>query len=277
MQPDEISPMDSSRKHRLQRHFPWLTRRRFLSSLFLGIPAMGIGNALGIEPKWVSIRNFKRPISGFASTTRFVHLTDIHFKGDEKFFESIVEKVNRLNPEFICFTGDLIEEKEHEEKALEIIREFKAPVYGIPGNHDYWAGADFDRFKNGLQATGGDWLMDESVDLKSSNTQLIGATCQKPMKPNLQKDRKSILLIHYPEWADRFAPKKFDLILAGHSHGGQVRLPGIGSLIVPYGTGAYDLGFFQTKGGPLYVSSGIGWFYLPIRFLCRPEIVVFEI
>ena len=70
---------------------------------------------------------------------------------------------------------------------------------------------------------------------------------------------------------------KFDAILAGHSHGGQVRIPFYGAMIVPYNTGKYELGLFNTKSGPLYVSSGVGWFYLNMRFNCRPEIVVFEI
>jgi len=69
---------------------------------------------------------------------------------------------------------------------------------------------------------------------------------------------------------------KLDLILAGHSHGGQVRLPFYGPLILPFGVGAYDLGLFQTSAGPLYVNAGIGYFYANVRFNCRPEITVFE-
>jgi hypothetical protein len=87
---------------------------------------------------------------------------------------------------------------------------------------------------------------------------------------------KNILLIHYPAWAKEFK-EKFDLILAGHSHGGQVRLPFYGALIVPFSVDEYDLGLFQTKAGPLYVNAGIGWFPYPIRFNCRPEITVVEI
>ena len=66
-------------------------------------------------------------------------------------------------------------------------------------------------------------------------------------------------------------------MLAGHSHGGQVRIPFYGSVIVPFLVDEYDLGLFQTKAGPLYVNAGIGWFSCPIRFNCRPEITVVEI
>ena len=68
-----------------------------------------------------------------------------------------------------------------------------------------------------------------------------------------------------------------DLILAGHSHGGQVRIPFYGPILLPYGVGRYDLGMFRTGCGPLYVNPGIGWFPVPIRFNCQPEITVFEI
>ena len=65
--------------------------------------------------------------------------------------------------------------------------------------------------------------------------------------------------------------------LAGHSHGGQVRIPFYGPLMLPFGLNQYDLGLFQTPSGPLYVNAGIGYFHLNVRFNCRPEITVFEI
>lgn len=84
-------------------------------------------------------------------------------------------------------------------------------------------------------------------------------------------------MIHYPLWIEKLGHDTFDVALAGHSHGGQVRLPFIGPLILPFGVGRYDLGLFRTSSGPLYVGSGLGWFYLNVRFRCRPEITVVEI
>ena len=71
--------------------------------------------------------------------------------------------------------------------------------------------------------------------------------------------------------------QKFDLMLAGHSHGGQVRIPLYGPIFVPFGVDEYVKGSFSTESGPLYVHPGIGWFPWPIRFNCRSEITVFEI
>ena len=95
--------------------------------------------------------------------------------------------------------------------------------------------------------------------------------------PSVADGTKNIVLMHYPAWARLFTDQKFDLLLAGHSHGGQVRIPFYGPIMVPFGVDEYDLGLFQTKAGPLYVSSGIGWYPIPVRFNCRPEITVIEI
>ena len=88
--------------------------------------------------------------------------------------------------------------------------------------------------------------------------------------------RRRLLLVHYPLFAERLGGEQFDLILAGHSHGGQVRLPWFGALVVPYDVGRYDLGPFDTPGGPLYVTSGIGTSVFPLRLGSRPEITVVD-
>jgi len=108
---------------------------------------------------------------------------------------------------------------------------------------------------------------------------LLGASCRTAnLLPNVPgPDTKNILMVHYPAWAKLLGDRKFDLILAGHSHGGQVRIPFYGPIMLPFGVGEYDLGLFHTPCGPLYVGAGLGWFPVPIRFNCRPEIAVIEI
>jgi predicted MPP superfamily phosphohydrolase len=172
-------------------------------------------------------------------------------------------RINSLKPEFVCFTGDLIEESQHLPETLEFLPQIQAPLYGVPGNHDYWSGADFEEVAKGFEKTGGAWLMDRS-------------SCEKgkilPPTPGV----KNVLLAHYPCWCEKVAPHRFDLMLAGHSHGGQVRLPFYGALVVPFGVDSYELGGFDTPAGPLYVGAGIGTFYLDVRFNCRPEITLIE-
>lgn len=252
-----------------------INRRRFFAGLILSSPLLAFSDAKWVEPGWVKTRKIK--LTTGKPNHRFVHITDIHHKGDRAYLESIVKTINALSPEFVCFTGDLIEEANYLAEALEIIRKIKAPVYGIPGNHDYWSKAPFDGFVKSFAGTGGGWLMDEQRVTADGKFTILGATCLSSRQPPISGNAstRNIFLMHYPAWVRKVG--KFDLLLAGHSHGGQVRLPLYGPLIVPFGVDEFDLGMFQTASGPLYVNPGIGWFPVPIRFNCRPEITVFEV
>ena len=235
-----------------------------------------MADAKWLEPQWVKVRRIR--LGSERPRHRFVHVTDIHHKGDRAYLASVVRKINALSPELVCFTGDLIEMPRDLPEALELLRGIKSPVYGVPGNHDYWSRASFAEFAKGFAATGGGWLMDEERVSSDGKLCLVGATCrtakQKPLSG--QATTRNIFLMHYPAWVKRLGAQKYDLILAGHSHGGQVRLPFYGPVYLPWGVDEYDLGMFQTASGPLYVGAGIGWFPVPIRFNCRPEITVFE-
>jgi predicted MPP superfamily phosphohydrolase len=86
-----------------------------------------------------------------------------------------------------------------------------------------------------------------------------------------------LLLCHYPKVADARHQTNYDLILAGHSHGGQIRVPFFGAPVVPFGVGNYVRGLHQTGAGPLYVNVGVGTFLIPVRFCCRPEITLIQL
>ena len=88
---------------------------------------------------------------------------------------------------------------------------------------------------------------------------------------------KRILLEHHPSVIEQLHDEHFDLILAGHTHGGQVRIPFMHQIFPDFDLGRYDKGLFQTPCGPLYVNPGIGTFHIKARFLCRPEITVIEL
>jgi predicted MPP superfamily phosphohydrolase len=256
--------------------FNKVNRRRFLASAILASPFLLGADAKWVEPTWIKTRRVR--LSRGKPAHRVVHCTDIHHKGDRAYLETMVKKINAQSPEFVCFTGDLIEETKYLPEALEIISRIKSPVYGVPGNHDFWSKASFGDIGRVFSATGGAWLMDQTVTTPDGKFSFIGATCffsrHGPLDP--VPNTKSIYLMHYPAWVKKVTGK-YDLLLAGHSHGGQVRLPFFGPVHVPWGVDEYDMGMFQTVAGPLYVNPGIGWFPVPIRFNCRPEITVFEI
>lgn len=250
-------------------------RRRFITLGLIGLPVAVIADGGWIEPGWLKVNRLR--LATGAPTARFIHFTDIHHKGDREWLASVVARINSLKPDFVCFTGDLIEEKQHVAEALAELQKIDTPLFGVPGNHDYWSKADFAPFKKTFAATGGAWLMDEVMSAPGGRVLIHGLTCEhafvSPPKPGV----KNILLAHYPLWWKKVEPHRYDLILAGHSHGGQVRIPFYGPISIPYGCGEFDLGHFETPAGPLYVGSGIGWFFMNVRFRCRPEITLVEI
>ena len=254
-----------------------VSRRRFIVAALTLSPCAVVADAVWLEPTWLKVKRLH--LTKDKPAHRFVHFTDVYHKGDRGYLQSVVNQINALAPDFVCFTGDLIEEQRFLTEALEILSGIKAPMFGVPGNHDYWSKASFTPIEKCFSATGGAWLRDEARLIFDGKINIIGATCShanQALSP-LNSAAKNILLIHYPAWAKKLGDQKFDLLLAGHSHGGQVRIPFYGPIFVPFAVDEYDMGLFQTKAGPLYVNPGIGWFPVPIRFRCRPEITVIEI
>jgi len=252
------------------------SRRKLLLASLLLAPLVATAEAAWIEPNWIRTRRIR--LGPGPARKRLVHFTDIHYKGERAGLESVVRKINALSPDLVCFTGDLIEEEKHLAEALEILGGIKSPLYGIPGNHDYWSNVPFDGIARCFERTGGAWLLDQKCVTPDGQLTLAGSGGRVFRPPDLTKAQgtRTIWLVHYPAWVDKLPSVKVDLILAGHSHGGQVRLPFFGPLIVPFDVTPYDMGLYQTRAGPLYVNPGIGWFPLPLRFNCRPELTVFE-
>ncbi len=259
-------------------NFPKLNRRRFFKTAALMAPLALVADAKWIEPTRVKLCRVN--LAKGKPSHRFVHFTDLHHKGDRKYLESVVATINSQSPDFVCFTGDLIEDGKFLDETLEILAGVKTPMYGIPGNHDYWSKASFEPIKKCFAATGGAWLVDEQIEIASGKINLLGQAQIGPRHPVpiAKPGMMNILLMHYPAWVKNLGGAKYDLILAGHSHGGQVRIPFYGPVLVPFGVDEFDLGLFQTASGPLYVNPGIGYIYdYKFRFNCRPEITVIEL
>lgn len=262
-----------------------------------------------IEPHWIKV---DRISLGERPTVRVVHISDIHFKGDSAYLQRMVEKVNQLTPDIVCFTGDIVEDTRYLGEALDALGKIKVPLYGVPGNHEYWCRASFGQIGECFRKTGGDWLVDRSTVACGGKLLIVGKSgawiniqrdasefampgqktewkgsppahvaastteLDDGRTPPLNPGAKRILLAHYPASVNSIRGESYDLILAGHAHGGQVRFPLFGALLVPFGVNGYQMGMYMTAAGRLHVSSGLGTFYLPVRFFCRPEITMIE-
>lgn len=283
-----------------------ITRRQMLGLAGGAVVVSPALDGFWLEPEWlrvVRLRLSEQP------QVRLVHVTDLHYKGEERYLARVVDRINALSPDFVCFTGDIVEDASRLDAALEALSRVSCPLYGVPGNHDYGSGASFARIQACFEATGGAWLEDRSVVSCKRGVEITGRTALGSFLEHIYPGRrfpesprqhsgvparayrkggctpglgqahteKRILLVHYPAFVDQEKIGAFDLVLAGHSHGGQVRLPGIGSLILPHGVGRYDRGLFQTRAGPLYVNPGIGTWLIRVRFGCRPELTVIEL
>lgn len=125
---------------------------------------LGDGRALR-QPTSLRVKKLSLPKAG---NCHFVHFTDFHHKGNVAYAAEMVPTINDLARSFVCFTGDLVEDKRYAAEALSFIRQIQAPVYGSPGNHDYRCGASFAEYGQTLAATGeASW---KTVLLSSRNT-----------------------------------------------------------------------------------------------------------
>jgi len=248
------------------------SRRKFLGLGALALPAMLGADSAAFETTALRVTKLQQG----SGNCRFVHFTDFHYKGDADYAAEVVRSINELAPDFVCFTGDLVEEARFAPDAFGFIRQISAPVYGTPGNHDYQSGVARADFTTAFSATGGAWLVDDSVVLAEHNLELVGFGRRGVHAFKEPRAERQILLLHYPQVANGVG-RRFDLILAGHSHGGQVRLPLYGAVILPKGVGHYEHGFYETPGGPLYVNAGIGTYRIPFRWNCPPELTLITI
>lgn len=251
-----------------------ISRRKFLGLGMLALPVLAGVDAHWIEPGWLRVTNLQ--LNG-AGRCRFIHFSDFHYKGHARFASEVVRTINQLTPNFVCFTGDLIENRAFLTEALSFIRQISVPVYGVPGNHDYSTRAPFPEYERAFAATGGAWLPARNVVLPKHDLELVGMGITGFDMRSSREATRRVMLMHYPVMADRLGDHRFDLILAGHSHGGQVRLPFIGAMILPPAVGNYDCGYYDTPAGPLYVNVGVGTYIVPLRFNCRPELTLITI
>ncbi len=285
---------------------PRLSRRQLLRRC-AGFGAFAAASGVygrEIEPFWVDwhdvpmpIRNLPKSFEGF----RITQLTDLH-TGDEvplSYLREVVEKVKLAKPDLVVVTGDLVN---HSLKAVGPVSELLAqlpalasiPVIAILGNHDY----DISSVTNGytgiptriadalearLAPLNVTLLRNRAIPLNHPDGRLwfagmedlwSGRFSPQMAFAGLDVNEPIIALSHNPDTAMELDSYGAQWTLSGHTHGGQVRIPGVGALIVNIQTQEFQQGHFKLPHGNLYVSRGVG-FLKQIRVFCRPEVPTF--
>lgn len=275
-----------------------LSRRRFLKMLAGGVAGLGV-TGIGasayitcIEPYWLShsavtipLRHLPPAFEGFT----IAHISDLHM-GDwitAAQLEEVAAQVNALAPDLIAVTGDIASRAYRGLQAdiTRFLRSLRARegVAATLGNHDHWLDArtvrrailDADTWllwnTHAEVRRGGDTLYIVGVDdVWEHEDDLDEALAEVPPEAVA-----TVLLAHEPDFADEAAATgRIGLQLSGHSHGGQVRLPGIGAPVLPRLGRRYDMGLYTLAGMRLYVNRGIGMTAPYVRFNCPPEITL---
>ena len=231
---------------------------------------------------------------------KIVQISDLHDAQIGENNEKLITMTAETEPDCIVLTGDFVDSSRfHPERSLSVAEALVkiAPVYYVSGNHEaILPDADYQALTDGLRALGVCVLEDESAELTrdGQSIRLIGLTdigfhpgtleekkdaLRTALSALLPEDEFSVTLAHRPELMDVYTECGAPLVLSGHAHGGQIRLPGIGGLIAP-GQGLfpkYTEGKYEENGTTLVVSRGIGNSVLPLRVNDRPQIVVVQL
>lgn len=272
-----------------------INRRRFLTLAGMaGVAGAGGAYASFIEPYAVETNTYRIPVphlpEAFAGF-RIVHLTDIHHGSRIPlgWVRILVARANRIRRDITVCTGDFVhaENTAREIDAVwPVLNGLKAPggVYSVLGNHDHWA--DSGRSQDYLARSGQD-LTYKAVKIERGGRRLwlagVGDLWENYRNPdtvigNVPQAECRIVLAHNPDTADSAFKSRVDLMISGHTHGGQVSIPWVGPPVLPVENKNYTCGLKKSlRGESVFISRGIGWAICPVRFNCYPEIAVLEL
>ena len=291
-------------------------RRAAVAATVAGTAALAWGSL--IEPHWFVVRHFTVPVlrPPMGPPLRVLHLSDLHLQPRSRRLPAFLERCAGYGPDLVVVTGDLLGSPDLVEDAVALLERVRGAVPGLVvlGSHDrhsprpgnpfgYFTGPsdsqpgppiDVERLVKALESTGWD-VIENARRCVSTPAGIVDAVGLAD--PHIRLDRPALVdwdtpgegppvlrlgVVHAPyrRVLDRYDRKDFDLVLAGHTHGGQVRVPFLGALV-----DNCDLPVGQARGLSrygqrlwLHVSAGLGQSrYAPLRFACRPEATVLDL
>ncbi len=281
------------------------TRRRFLRLSAAAAAAAGLGlplDAFAVEPYWPRIARHRlvfeppaRPPSGL----RILHLTDLHRSSivPDRFLARHLARGMALEPHLVVLTGDYVTAAHSRwiDGLGDVLRALRAPlgVFAVPGNHDggAWAGGhggspELTPMTRELESAGIAVLVNERITLVHGGVPFdvagLGDLWAGMFDPaatfaGAGAGRFCLTLTHNPDTLMDLVEYPADLLLCGHTHGGQVRVPGLGAPILPVEQRRFDQGWFDLGAGrQAFVNRGLGMLRR-VRFRCRPEMALLTI
>ncbi|QCK16548.1 metallophosphoesterase [Mangrovivirga cuniculi] len=266
------------------------SRRKFIKGGIFAAIGLTFLDSLWFE-KYIIDWNYFDISKSAKNKIKFIQISDLHINELKSFHESIAEKINSKKPDIIFITGDSVDSTDKIEslnKFLELI-DTSIRKYAITGNWEYWGNVNLDKLKAVYSNNNCELLINEnrSVKIKDREISIIGiddlvggeADFPKAVE-NLKKTDTTIVLSHCPVHRDIITKQKgdlkIDLVLSGHTHGGQITLLGMVPF-KPRGSGKYLKGWYKNSDLKMYISKGIGTSILPIRFGARAEMVEMEV
>ena len=272
-----------------------ISRRRFLHGLAsVGttafIAACGAGYAFELEPRWLELVSVDIPLNALPNPfhgLRVVQLSDLH-RGPTTGLAEIARAVRLAQaqaPDLFVLTGDYVTgNASYAADLTAVLSELQAPlgVFAVLGNHDHWTDATV--VGQHLRAAGIQLLVNETMPLIRQKEVLwlagvddvwVGRADLAQTLARVPQAGSVLLLAHEPDYADTAASDpRIKLQLSGHSHGGQVRVPGLGAPVLPSWGQKYPIGLNRVDGLTLYTNRGVGTTPLGPRLNCRPEVTL---
>lgn len=253
-------------------------RRSRIALLLSLLVVLGVAiDAFWIEPYWIVVTHHevRAPLT---PALKIAHLSDLHTFGIGRRERALLEILDREKPDLIVVTGDTLADRGTYTAVAEMLRRLRAPlgVWLVRGNwenqrplrnseEEFYRAAGVQFLLNtGRLVHPGVWLA--GLDDPSTRTPDARAALK-----DAPAGAYKIVAFHAPAYFDRVAGR-CDLVLAGHTHGGQIRPPLVPPFWLPRGSGRFLEGWYEERGSRMYVSRGLGTSTIYARFLCRPEV-----
>ena len=271
-----------------------LTRRHFLAATAGALGAAALGDGFLLEPAAVQVTRHELPIPGLPAAldgVRIACLADVHLhRGISRAAHAALEQVDRERPEIVVLAGDICNKRGDLPTLTAWARDARGTLatFATFGNWERYAKIDRATAEAAYGKAGVEFLCNTTarVSIRGATLTILGLDDPVEGRPDpmaalagVGARDVAVWVLHGPGYVDELpksvAPRPA-LFLAGHTHGGQIRLPGI-TPVLPVGSGRFVAGWYRDTVAPLYVSRGIGTVFVPARLFCPPELPVFSL